>query len=262
MNNLIAQLARWVSPGDARSVLGTFASGIDFLAVVPLGQKGFRLSLRMQKRPDETFHVPELTECPLALARLLLTRLGTLPWVGQGELDATDSELLGNVVCGECGTANHASSILCRRCGARLLESVSSAQISADEVLVLLHLLIARVQADSGDPQRSLEVLESQIATLPPHQIMFYDMGVYLAMLGRYHDAACYLWIASLSEPWIAISRPKNLHTLVKRVLEIHATEAAGQKTSPLSLDLVKLDETRMKVALGALRRALQQDGV
>lgn len=260
MNELIAQLARWITPGDARGVLGTFASGIDFVASVPIGEQGFRLALRLQKRPDETFVLPEPAECPAALARLLFTRLGALPWAGQEELESSESELLGNVVCGECGTTNHGSSILCRRCGNRLLESVSSVQITADEVLVLLHVLIARVQADSGDPARSLDVLESQLATLPPHQIIFFDMGVYLAMLGRYHDAACYLWVASLAEPWIAISRPKTLHTLVKRVLELHAAEASGQKSSPLAIDLPKLDETRMKVALGALRRALQQD--
>lgn len=260
MNELIAQLARWITPGDARGVLGTFASGIDFVASVPLGTQGFRLTLRLRKREDESAAVPDASQCPAALARLLLTRLGALPWAGPDDSEFSETDLLGTVVCGECGTTNHGSSILCRRCGNRLLETVSSVQITADEVLVLLHVLIARVQADSGDPSRSLDVLESQLPSLPPHQVIFYDMGVYLAMLGRYHDAACYLWVASLAEPWIAIARPKTLHTLVKRVLELHAAEASGQKSSPLAIDLPKLDETRMKVALGALRRALQQD--
>lgn len=260
MNNLINQLARWIAPGDARGALNTFASGIDFLVEVPLGTHGVRLSLHMQKRPDELFQVPALEECPMALAQLLLSRLGSPPLGNRMEGETTDPDSLTVVVCGECGASNHTSSLLCRRCGNRLLDAVDRSHVTAEEVMVLLNLLVARTQAETGDAQRGFEVLESQLATLPPHQVMLHEMGIYLAFLGRFHDAACYVWVASLVEPWLSLTRPRNLHVLVKRLLELHVLKAPAADAASLPLEFPKLDETRMRVALGALRRALQQE--
>lgn len=260
MNNLMNQLARWISPADARSILNTFASGLGFQAVAPLGEAGVRLSVYLRKRPDEVFSVPPLEESPAALAKLIFSRLGSATLRPAHEEDGSDSDNLTGVICGECGTLNHNSSLLCRRCGNRLLEAVSSTHVTAEEVLVLLHLLVARTQAESGDPKRGFDVLESQLGSLPPHQVLVHEMGVYLAFMGRYHDAACYIWVASLIEPWLSLTRPRSLHTLVRRLLELHASQAPASEAATLPLEFPKLDETRMRVALGALRRALQQD--
>ncbi len=261
MKNLTEQLAKWMTPGDAKALLNTFTTGLGFQAVVPLGEHGVRLSLWLQKGQEEQVIIPDTSECPQSVAALILSRLGS-PAVGDREQDhpAVEVELIGDIVCGECGTANHSSSLLCRRCGNGLVEQVSRSQVTQEEVLVLLHLLVARTQAESGEPERGLEVLESQLDSLPPHQLLLHEMGIYLALLGRFYEAATYLWLASTVEPWLSLTRPKNIGLLVKRLLELHASSAPAVEAVSLPLELPRLDETRMKVALGALKRALQQE--
>jgi len=178
MKNLTEQLAKWMTPGDAKALLNTFTTGLGFQAVVPLGEHGVRLSLWLQKGQEEQVIIPDTSECPQSVAALILSRLGS-PAVGDREQDhpAVEVELIGDIVCGECGTANHSSSLLCRRCGNGLVEQVSRSQVTQEEVLVLLHLLVARTQAESGEPERGLEVLESQLDSLPPHQPKIRGLG-------------------------------------------------------------------------------------
>lgn len=256
MSVFTEHVASWIDPDKARAILEIYNASIGGNVLIPIGTRDVRLSLVLERGPEDPPVLASTDESSKALARLLESRVGK-PVLGTKPEETEELDAVAGVVCGECGTPNHSKSLLCRKCANRLIEKIDPSKVPSHEVLVIMQLLVCRTAAEGSHPERAAEMVLERLKDVGPHQLLFQDLSAHLAAAGDYRSAACWLWLARACEPWRTLSRPGSMSSAVRKMLAVAENRVAADAADSSFVEPAEIDEVRTQLAVGTLKRIM-----